>query len=149
MAFRDNLRRCREAKKLGPEQAAEAAGASQRQYASWERGVGEPSLKALQKLAVAFGVSTDELLKGINDPPPPPPKPAGRPEDHEAFLAAIIESPGDDGPRLVYADWLEDNGDAQAAEFIRMRCRADARPDDDSGVLCDHFPHSRYDLAKF
>jgi uncharacterized protein (TIGR02996 family) len=33
----------------------------------------------------------------------------------DAFLSAIIESPGDDGPRLVYADWLEERGDPRAA----------------------------------
>ena len=26
----------------------------------------------------------------------------------EAFLAAIVERPDDDTPRLVYADWLQD-----------------------------------------
>ena len=37
----------------------------------------------------------------------------------DAFLAAIIESPDDDGPRLVYADWLEENGHPERAEFLR------------------------------
>jgi uncharacterized protein (TIGR02996 family) len=142
MAFHDNLRRCREVKSLSPDQAAAAIGVSLRQYTSWERGVGEPSLRALQKLAAAFGVSTDALLRGINDPPPLPPAPVGRIEDHEAFLAAIRESPNENGPRLVYADWLEDNGDPQAAEFIRVRCLADSKPADDSGVLIDHLSWS-------
>src|SRR5690349_19744431 len=30
--------------------------------------------------------------------------------NREAFLAAICEAPEDDAPRLVYADWLDDNG---------------------------------------
>jgi uncharacterized protein (TIGR02996 family) len=43
---------------------------------------------------------------------------------HEgAFLQSICEAAGDDGPRLVYADWLEDNGQPQRAEFIRLQCR--------------------------
>jgi uncharacterized protein (TIGR02996 family) len=32
-----------------------------------------------------------------------------------SFLHAIIENPDDDMPRLVYADWLEDQGDPRAA----------------------------------
>src|SRR5262245_58863227 len=39
-----------------------------------------------------------------------------------AFLKAIAEAPDDDGPRLVYADWLEEHGDPARAEFIRVRC---------------------------
>lgn len=44
---------------------------------------------------------------------------------HDAFLHAIRESPDDDAPRLVFADWLEERdqpGDAQRAEFIRVQC---------------------------
>jgi uncharacterized protein (TIGR02996 family) len=41
----------------------------------------------------------------------------------EAFLQAILESPDDDTPRLVYADWLDENGDSDRAEFIRVQCR--------------------------
>jgi uncharacterized protein (TIGR02996 family) len=40
----------------------------------------------------------------------------------EAFLGDICEHPEDDAPRLVYADWLEDNGDLKRAEFIRVQC---------------------------
>jgi uncharacterized protein (TIGR02996 family) len=39
----------------------------------------------------------------------------------EAFLRDIIEHPADDAPRLVYADWLEDHGQAERAEFIRLQ----------------------------
>jgi uncharacterized protein (TIGR02996 family) len=41
----------------------------------------------------------------------------------EDFLAAIRAAPEDDAPRLVYADWLEDNGDPERAEFIRAQVR--------------------------
>jgi uncharacterized protein (TIGR02996 family) len=44
------------------------------------------------------------------------------PPGHEPFLAAIIASPDDDLPRLVYADWLDENGDPARAEFIRVQC---------------------------
>ncbi len=42
---------------------------------------------------------------------------------HESFLQPIIEAPDDDSPRLIYADWLEENGDLARAEFIRVQCR--------------------------
>jgi uncharacterized protein (TIGR02996 family) len=32
--------------------------------------------------------------------------------DEQGFLTAIREAPDDDTPRLVYADWLDDHGDA-------------------------------------
>jgi uncharacterized protein (TIGR02996 family) len=41
--------------------------------------------------------------------------------DEAAFLAAIIANPDDDTPRLVYADWLDENGDPDRAEFIRLQ----------------------------
>jgi uncharacterized protein (TIGR02996 family) len=41
--------------------------------------------------------------------------------DAEAFLRAIIENPDDDSPRLIYADWLDENGDPDRAEFIRVQ----------------------------
>jgi uncharacterized protein (TIGR02996 family) len=43
--------------------------------------------------------------------------------EHEAFLRAIFDAPDDDTPRLVYADFLEENGEAQRAEFIRVQCQ--------------------------
>ncbi len=43
-----------------------------------------------------------------------------------ALLKAILAAPDDDLPRLVFADWLEENGtsdaDAARAEFIRLGC---------------------------
>ncbi len=40
-----------------------------------------------------------------------------------AFLADILARPGDDTPRLVFADWLEEyGGDPERAEFIRVQC---------------------------
>lgn len=41
--------------------------------------------------------------------------------EHEAFLDAIIADPADDTPRLMYADWLEERGNAERAEFIRVQ----------------------------
>jgi uncharacterized protein (TIGR02996 family) len=39
----------------------------------------------------------------------------------DAFLADIIESPDDDSLRLIYADWLEETGQPERAEFIRVQ----------------------------
>jgi uncharacterized protein (TIGR02996 family) len=47
----------------------------------------------------------------------------------EAFLAAIRETPDDDAPRLVYADWLDDHGDPARGEFIRSGCAAKRFPE--------------------
>jgi uncharacterized protein (TIGR02996 family) len=38
-----------------------------------------------------------------------------------AFLRAILAAPDDDAPRLVYADWLDEQDDADRAEFIRLQ----------------------------
>src|SRR5262249_53102359 len=39
----------------------------------------------------------------------------------EELLATIDASPDDDAPRLAHADWLENNGDRERAEFIRAQ----------------------------
>ena len=42
---------------------------------------------------------------------------------HVAFVQAITENPEDDSPRLVYADWLDEHGQPERAEFIRVQCQ--------------------------
>ncbi len=37
------------------------------------------------------------------------------------LLRAVCESPDDDTPRLVFADWLDENGESERAEFIRVQ----------------------------
>jgi uncharacterized protein (TIGR02996 family) len=49
----------------------------------------------------------------------------------DAFLQAILESPDDDTPRLVYADYLDEHGDPDRAEFIRVQVALAALPPDD------------------
>jgi uncharacterized protein (TIGR02996 family) len=39
-----------------------------------------------------------------------------------ALLQAIAAEPDEDVHRLVYADWLEDQGKAEQAEFVRLQC---------------------------
>jgi uncharacterized protein (TIGR02996 family) len=40
--------------------------------------------------------------------------------DRDALYRAILAHPEDDTPRLVYADWLEENGRSEEAEIIRV-----------------------------
>jgi uncharacterized protein (TIGR02996 family) len=49
----------------------------------------------------------------------------------DAFLADIIQSPDDDGPRLIYADWLDDHGQADRADFIRVQIELARLPQGD------------------
>jgi uncharacterized protein (TIGR02996 family) len=39
--------------------------------------------------------------------------------DRDALLHAIGEHPEEDTPRLMYADWLEENGEPERADFVR------------------------------
>jgi uncharacterized protein (TIGR02996 family) len=42
--------------------------------------------------------------------------------DRTAFLRAIAAEPNDDTARLIFADWLDEHGEAAQAEFIRVQC---------------------------
>src|SRR5436309_12537299 len=48
----------------------------------------------------------------------------------DAFLQAVLERPDDDGPRLMYADWLAERGDVRG-EFIHLQLRLARTPPDD------------------
>lgn len=53
--------------------------------------------------------------------------------DEQPFLDAILARPADDGPRLVYADFLDDTGsaaDAARADLIRVQLALARLPDD-------------------
>lgn len=41
------------------------------------------------------------------------------------FLLAIHENPDDDAPRLMFADWLSENGQDERAELVRVQCELD------------------------
>jgi len=59
--------------------------------------------------------------------------------DDQSFLDAISSDPDSDGPRLVYADFLSENGDPDSltrAEFIRVQCALEVmKPVDASKLL--------------
>jgi uncharacterized protein (TIGR02996 family) len=42
--------------------------------------------------------------------------------ERDAFLRTVCEHPDEDGPRLVFADWLDEHGDPGRAELIRVQC---------------------------
>jgi len=41
--------------------------------------------------------------------------------DHDALVAAICADPDEDTPRLAYADFLQENGEPERAEFVRAQ----------------------------
>jgi uncharacterized protein (TIGR02996 family) len=43
--------------------------------------------------------------------------------EREALVAAIAANPDNDTPRLIFADWLQENGEDDRAEFIRLECQ--------------------------
>ena len=45
----------------------------------------------------------------------------------DAFLQAILDAPDDDAPRLLFADWLDEQGDPDRAEFIRVQIALERR----------------------
>jgi uncharacterized protein (TIGR02996 family) len=61
-------------------------------------------------------VKIDGQTFPVNWPIPPREDPAA------PFLRAIIDRPDDDLPRLVYADWLDEHGEPERAEYIRVQC---------------------------
>lgn len=59
--------------------------------------------------------------------------------DHDALLRAICEHPDDDTPRLVFADFLEENGDADRAAFVRAQIELARTPVwEPFAVYCHH-----------
>lgn len=48
--------------------------------------------------------------------------------DLDALLAAVCDRPDDDTPRLIYADELDDAGEAARAEFVRIQCELAGTP---------------------
>jgi uncharacterized protein (TIGR02996 family) len=52
--------------------------------------------------------------------------------DQSSLLAAITAAPDDDAPRLVYADWLDEHGHSDRAEFIRVQVESATLEEEDS-----------------
>src|SRR5579871_38256 len=56
----------------------------------------------------------------------------------EALLASIEENPNEDTPRLAFADWLDEHGQAIRAEFIRLQCEIAQKETLPRAVLDQH-----------
>jgi len=54
------------------------------------------------------------------------------------LLRAIVADPEADAPRLAYADWKEDCGDADRAEFVRIQCALAALPQNERSCQSLH-----------
>lgn len=54
--------------------------------------------------------------------------------DREALFARIMEDPEDDAPRLIFSDILEESGEPDRAEFIRLQIR-ESRTDPNDPAL--------------
>lgn len=55
--------------------------------------------------------------------------------ERDALLRAICDNPDDDTARLVFADWLQEHGDEERAEFIRLQIqlsRGNYRPSEEA-----------------
>jgi uncharacterized protein (TIGR02996 family) len=59
-------------------------------------------------------------------------RPHGPVEAEEAFLLAVWEDPRDQAAKLIYADWLEEQGGPMGvrAAYVRDQCRVLALPED-------------------
>jgi carbon storage regulator CsrA len=66
-------------------------------------------------------VHRQEVYDAIHGLWPPEPQPLPHPPEEVAFLQAVLESPDDEGIRLIFADWLQDREDPRG-EFIRTQC---------------------------
>src|SRR5262249_20836552 len=53
------------------------------------------------------------------------------PPQERAFLDDILPQPEDDTVRRIYADWLDDQGQAHRGEFIRVQCELANLAEDD------------------
>lgn len=65
----------------------------------------------------------------------------------DALLAAVLANPDDDLPRLVYADWLEEHGEPERAEFIRVQVEL-ARRSGEVCVACDDGAECECDIRQ-
>jgi uncharacterized protein (TIGR02996 family) len=46
----------------------------------------------------------------------------------QALYQGVLDAPDDDAPRLVFADWLEEHGQPERAEFIRVQIEQEREP---------------------
>jgi uncharacterized protein (TIGR02996 family) len=69
--------------------------------------------------------------------------------DGDALFRAICEQPWEDTPRLIYADWLEENGQPDRAAFIRFQCRFPTDNQFGPDQFAECLPRWRAELGQF
>ncbi len=57
------------------------------------------------------------------------------------MLRAIIDEPASDDLRMIFADWLDEHGDAARAEFIRVQCELERKPPNGERGNCHCHAH--------
>lgn len=67
--------------------------------------------------------------------------------EYQSLLRAVLADPQDDTPRLVLADWLEENGHGPRAEFIRVQCQMAKRRAGPAGPVPEDSPWLAGDSA--
>jgi len=65
-----------------------------------------------------------------------------------AMLQAIVSEPGDDTPRLVYADWLDEHDQPARAEFIRVQVELAKLPEPEEKTFRPIWVRSETDRLK-
>lgn len=59
--------------------------------------------------------------------------------EHDALVRAICDHPDEDTPRLIFADWLDENGQTDRAAFVRAQVDLARTPSwEPFAVLCRH-----------
>lgn len=61
--MKNNIKTLRKSKKLSQTELGEKIGATKQQICFWEKGVYNPQIKNLQKIADALEVSVNDLIK--------------------------------------------------------------------------------------
>ena len=68
--------------------------------------------------------------------------------EHDALRNAVLANPDDDLPRLVFADWLDENGDPDGARFIRSQIALAALPEWDPQAVALRRTQLEWDLSE-
>lgn len=75
----------------------------------------------------------------------------------ESLLQAVLDAPESDAPRLILADWFEEQGQSERAEFIRVQIELSAMPERLSEPMRDgpngmasygSIPNQRYEALR-
>lgn len=67
MSISDNIRRLRKQSGLTQSEFGEIAGVTDRAVSAWEKGIAEPRIDTIQKLATHFDISKGAIVDDVND----------------------------------------------------------------------------------